>query len=196
MRYKLISIDDALSTATTVNLPYIELKISDRAGTITNGATIGINLGASVQHINFVPVTNYVVNGNVTLAGLDKVSDGFGYTFLVNKESTSIINDSKGIFADTSEISSTESSKVTATTQQFSGDGDFTAVTRVGSSLSFRIHGAGKVQVGTTLPFLLPVSIIGNQSGTIFNVILSFDIPSNLRSSMGTGQELPSGETI
>ena len=77
-------------------------------------------------------------------------------------------------------------------TDGFSGDGDFTAVTRVGSALQLTIHGAGKVQTGATLPFLLPITVIGNQSGASFNFIISFDIPDNLKSTMGTGYEKPS----
>ena len=192
IRYKLISIDSVLSTATQVNLPYVELLMSDRVGTITHGSTIAVNLSDSLKIISVSPITNYIINGTPVIAGLDTIGDGFGYTFLINKEAVSIINDSKGIFSDTSEFAGLDAVRITATTQRFSGDGDFTAVTRVGSALQLTIHGAGKVQTGATLPFLLPITVIGNQSGASFNFIISFDIPDNLKSTMGTGYEKPS----
>lgn len=185
MRYKLLSIDDVLSTATTVNLPYIELSyLSD---TIVNGQTVNIDLSDANKIITFTPATHYMLNGIVQNSNLDSIRQNFGYTFIINKAYSDIVNDSKGMFASSNQFVGVESKSVTATTQQFSGDGDFTAVTRVGSALKIHVNSAGLVSTNVTLPFSLPITVLGNQSGTTFNMILQFNIPNAYRSIMGTG---------
>ena len=184
MRYKLLSIDDVLSTATTVNLPYIEVSYIGNS-TVVNGSTVNLLLKDSSMIINFTPVTNFVTNGQVQNASLDKITDGFGYTFIINKAYNDIINQSYGMFTSANQFVGMHSDKVTATTQTFSGDGDFTAITRVGSSLQIKVNSAGLVSRDTT--FSLPVTVIGNQSGAVFNMILSYSIPRNLVSIIGSG---------
>lgn len=185
MRYKLISIDDVLSTATTVNLPYVELK-SSTGGTITNGSTVNISLTDGASNFVFEPSTNYVLNGITQYSGLDSISDGAGYTFLINKAANNIITDSKGMFTNlANQFVGIGSELISGTVGQFSGDGDFTAVSRIGGSLSISPNSVGLMSENVT--FTLPVTVIGNQSGVIFNIILSFSVPSALTSIIGSG---------
>jgi len=184
MRYKLISIDDILSTATTVNLPYIQ--VSYIGGSITNGSTVSITANDSTKSIIFTPETNYTINGLTQRAGLDTTTDGFGYTFILNKPLNDIINESKGIFTDSgTQFIGIDSDKITATTQQFVGDGDFTAITRIGSSLQINLNSVGLMSQDTT--FTLPITVLGNQSGTTFNMVISITVPANLKSLIASG---------
>jgi len=182
MRYKLLSIDDALNTANQISLPFISVGYIGGA-TIANGSTVNINLETTTAKINFAPVTNYIVNGQVKSAGVDSIADGYGYTFIINKSANDIINQSKGMFTSTSQLVGVDSGKITATTQVYYGDGDFTALTRMGKSLEITVNPVAKLITNTT--FSLPITIIGNQSGTVFNMILSYSVPAHLRGDIG-----------
>ena len=188
MRYKLISIDDVLSTATTVNLPYITLNLSPAVlGTVTNGTTINIELGDSPKNIVFSPRTYMTSNGFTQDSGLDD-----SYTYIINKSSNDIINESKGMFTDISaQIQVNSGMGVVGTTSVFSGDGDFTAITRVARLMTISVNSAGTVTENNE--FRLPITIIGNTTGTMFNIILSFIIPASLTSIIGSGLSKSSG---
>lgn len=173
MRYKLISIDDVVSTATTVQLPYIEFKNSNGAS-IAHGSTINIEIKTTNSVVEFTPVTKIVVNGNASDTNLDLINDGYGYTFLLNKNAADILLDSKGMFTTiATNFVAVDSDRVTSG-QSFSGDGDFTAVVRTGSKLKITTGTPEQITAGTV--FTLPVTVIGNQTGVIFSVILSFTV--------------------
>lgn len=175
MRYKLISIDTVTSTATTVQLPYINLKVGGIGSAIESGATINIEVrDAAISKLTYTPTTNIYMNGKEDLAGLDLIEEGFGYTFLLNKNSSDIINQSKGMFVDLAASFKGINTDKVAQGQSFSGDGDFTAIVRTGSSLEINSQSKLYITLGATEVFTLPITVIGNQTGTIFSAILSF----------------------
>lgn len=182
MRYKLISIDDVLTTATSVNLPYVEL--TGYGGTLSNGGTVTIPINRNNGIFEFSPKTVYAINGQYRTSDLDLISNGYGYTFILNKSKNDIINESYGMFTDTTaQFTATDTNKVTSTTQQFSGDGDFTALTRVGSSLQIKVNSGQFLTRDVT--FSLPITVIGNQTGATFNAVLTFDIPDSYAAELG-----------
>lgn len=173
MRYKLISIDDVTSTATTVQLPYIDFKNSNGAS-ITHGTTIAEEIKTKNSVLEFTPTTKIIVDGKESTTGLDLISEGYGYTFLLNKNAADIINESKGMFTTIATNFEGVDTKNVTSGQSFSGDGDFTAVVRTGSKLKITTGTPAQITEGTV--FTLPLTVIGNQTGVIFSVILSFTV--------------------
>lgn len=186
MRYKLISIPDIVSTATTVQLPFIALSSDGVLGTLVSGQTAYLEVIATSRQVLFTPRTDYIVNGVEQPANLDLVntSERFGYTFIINKSASDIITYSYGAISSdlTRHFVGIDSNLITATTQAFSGDGDYTAITRVGSALQIILNPASSIQTGQKdMTFTLPITIIGNQSGAMFNLILSIDVADNAK---------------
>lgn len=179
MRYKLLSIDDVVSTATNVNLPFIQVNYIG-GSTLNNGSTAYITLNNSGNTVtNFTPHTDYIIGNTLKSSAFDLISDGFGYTFIINASSSDIINNSRGMITSMTQIMAAGNLGATSTSQVFAGDGDFTAVTRKGSALSININPVSMLPLSYAgFIFRLPITIIGNQSGAIFNMIVAFVVPT------------------
>jgi len=150
MRFKLISDDTALTTATTVNIPY--LTVNSLNGTVPYGSSITLAQNSDQPaSVTFYPATK--IKGNVTQT-LDT-----SYTFIINKSSADIINESKGMITDMSQFS---------TGNPYDPSGDFSSIVRQGTALQITSNVAT-----VDASVILPITVVGNQSGATFGFLLT-----------------------
>lgn len=154
MKYKLVSMPNVTNTLTRLYLPLIVLN----DGAISSNATVSIKTRKDSEVIyTITPSTKLTVSGtNITDYSLDKTN---GYTFKVGKTKQVLLN-TNGLFTDTiDQIFTGVSSK----------SSDTTTIERIGFSLNIKL----RKREDDFTDIEIPITITGNETGAVFEFILS-----------------------
>jgi len=158
MRYKLISIPNVTNTLTKIYLPYVTLDNMS----VTAGGTIPYSTDANREVlIGITPKTSIYATGGTSFSGNSNLDTNLGYTFLMSKSKTTLLN-TNGLFTDLNRqfISSNTNTNYT--------DGD--SIVRVGPALGITLNKTLSTFPSTTT---IPITVTGNESGATFQFTLS-----------------------
>lgn len=153
MKYKLVSIPNITNTLTRVYLPII--LVND--GAISANSTVSIKTRQDSEVIyTIMPSTKLTVSGtNVTDYSLDKTR---GYTFRIGKTKETLLN-TNGLISDTTD----------QIYSNVASSGDVSNISRIGNVLNIKLRKRESDFVDTEIP----ISITGNETGAVFDFILS-----------------------